>query len=184
MSFPEFAIVDVVNTLPDFGFAAALLPSRAKMPIVETKHLRSQPCGNMHAVGNVSDGNLVFRFAGKSPVHMARETSPCSEETALARRESLRPSTVMQKRSSLVGILASQGHEILLGKTERLAQRSEVLLDQIGIEAIMAGGHGSVGSEDHFARNLRHGRVEAMPSSSIRWRIASRTAKPLCPSLR
>jgi hypothetical protein len=60
-----------------------------------------------------------------------------------------------------VGILAAQRHEGFLGKTERLAQRSEVLFDQIGVEAIVAGGHGSVGGENHFAGNARHGLIEA-----------------------
>ena len=161
MSLPELAVVDVVDAFPDLGLAAAQMPSRAEMAIVEAKHLRGQPGRDMDAVGNVSDGNRVFRFARESPVHMARETSPCREETALARRESFRPSTVMQKRSSLSGFSRPSAMKAFLGKTESLAQRSEVLFDQIGIEAIMAGGHGSVGGEDHFPGNPRHGLLEA-----------------------
>src|ERR1700687_3243479 len=63
MRLPEFPVVNVVNAFPDFGLAAAQMPSRAKMTIVEAKHLRSQPGGDMDAVGNVSDGNRVLQFA-------------------------------------------------------------------------------------------------------------------------
>src|SRR5882762_4402949 len=62
MRLPEFAVVNIVNAFPDFGLAAAQMPSRAKMAIVEAKHLRSQPGRNMDAIGNVSDGNRVLRF--------------------------------------------------------------------------------------------------------------------------
>src|SRR5258706_15031094 len=59
-----------------------------------------------------------------------------------------------------VRILASQRHESFLGKTESLAERPEVLFDQIGIEAIMAGGNRSVGRGDYFTGNARHSRVK------------------------
>src|SRR6202451_1128410 len=36
-----------------------------------------------------------------------------------------------------------------------------MFFDQIGIKAIVAGGHRSMSSEDHLARNGRHGGVEA-----------------------
>ena len=66
---------------------------------------------------------------------MARETSPCSAETALARRESFRPSTVMQNVLVVIaGILAAQRHQPVVRKPQRIAQRPEVLFDQVGVE--------------------------------------------------
>src|SRR5208337_3317526 len=67
MSLPELAVVNVVNALPDSGLAAEQMPSRTKMAIIEAKHLRSQPGGDMDAVGNVPDGNRVFQFAREEP---------------------------------------------------------------------------------------------------------------------
>ncbi len=73
MRLPELAVVNVVNAFPDFGLAAAQLPSRAKMTIVEAKHLRSQPGWYMDSVGNVSNGNRILRFAREqSGPHGAR----------------------------------------------------------------------------------------------------------------
>ena len=93
---------------------------------------------------------------------MARETSPCRAETALARRASLKPSTVMQNSSLLIaGILASQFHQLLVRDAQRIAQRPEMLFDQFGVKPVVAGGHRSVGGEDHFAGNPADGLVKA-----------------------
>src|ERR1035441_10810524 len=43
MSLPELAVVDVVDPIPDFGLAAAQMPSRSEMAVVQAKHLRRQP---------------------------------------------------------------------------------------------------------------------------------------------
>ena len=77
---------------------------------------------------------------------MARETSPCSAETALARRESFSPSTVMQNCSSWIpGIFAAELHELIVGKAQLFAERSEVLFDQVGAEAVVARGNRACG---------------------------------------
>ncbi len=86
---------------------------------------------------------------------MARETSPWREETALARRESSNPSTVIQNGSCvIVGMLAAKAHQPLLRNAQLVAQRSEVFFNQIGRKAVVAGGHRSVGGKDHFPGNL------------------------------
>src|ERR1700674_2577802 len=160
MRLPEFPVVNVINAFPDFRLAAAQMPSRAKMTIVEAKHLRSQPGRNMDAVGNVSDGNRVLQLARKeSSPHGAGDFTVQRGYRIGAARE-LQTEHGHAETFVTVGILASQRHEIFLGKPEGLAQRSEVLFDQIGIEAIMAGGHRSVGREDHFTGNSRHRHVE------------------------
>ena len=64
MRLPEFAIVDVFDAFPDLRFAAVLVPAGAKMAVVEPEHLRREPGGNMHAIGDVADGNVVFGAAG------------------------------------------------------------------------------------------------------------------------
>jgi hypothetical protein len=81
-------------------------------------------------------------------------------------------------------MLASQRHEIFLGKSQGLAQRSEVLFDQIGIEAVMPGRNGRVRGEDDFPCDPRHGLIEADAFFDHALRMASSTANPLCPSFR
>ena len=58
--------------------------------------------------------------------------------------------------SAVVWILAPQRHQPLVRKTQRIPQRSQMFLDQIRVEAVMAGGHRRVGGEDHFAGNARY----------------------------
>src|SRR5467141_32937 len=48
----------------------------------------------MCRIGTASSG-----LPGYNPVHIARDTSPCSDDTALALLESFNPSTVMQNSS-------------------------------------------------------------------------------------
>src|SRR5579862_6109446 len=44
---PELAVVDVFDAIPNFSFAAAEVPSRAEMFVVETEHLRGEPGRNV-----------------------------------------------------------------------------------------------------------------------------------------
>src|SRR5258708_31174920 len=60
---PKFAIIDVLDPFPNFGLAAALVPSRTQMAVVQPEHLRSEPRGHMHSIGDVSDWNAVFQLA-------------------------------------------------------------------------------------------------------------------------
>src|SRR5208282_2287248 len=144
MSLPEFAVIHVVNAIPDFGFAAAKMPTSAEMAIVKAKHLRRQPGRDMNPVRNVSDGNRVLLFAGIKPgPHGARDFTVQRRNCIGAPRE---PQAEHGHAEAFVAfrVLASQRHETLTGKTEGLAHRSEVLFDQVGVEAIVTGGHGSV----------------------------------------
>ena len=187
MGFPEFAVVHVLDAFPDCGIGAVLLPARSQMAVVKAEHLRRQPGRNVHAVGDVPDGNFVLGLAGiKAGPHVRATLRHASAETALARRESFRPSTVMQKSSlRIAGILASQLHQLLVGDAQRVAQRAQMLFHQFGVEAVVAGGHRSVRGENHFAGNpaARPDRSRC-PRPACGLRIASRTANPLWPSFR
>src|SRR5208283_2012577 len=63
MSFPELAVVDVVDTVPDFGLAAAQMPSRSEMTVVEPEHVGGQPGRNMEVIIIVAATNHFVRFA-------------------------------------------------------------------------------------------------------------------------
>src|SRR6267378_298254 len=60
---PKFAVINVLDPFPNFCLAAALVPSRTQMAVVEPEHLRSEPGGHMHSVRDVSDWNTVFELA-------------------------------------------------------------------------------------------------------------------------
>jgi hypothetical protein len=64
MRFPQLAVVDVLDAFPDARFAAVLVPAGAQMAVVEPEHLRRQPGGHVHAVGDVADGHGVFALPG------------------------------------------------------------------------------------------------------------------------
>ena len=78
----------------------------------------------MWPMGTASSGLPGYRFH-----HIARETSPCSDETALARRESLSPSTVMQNVSlRVVGEHAAEAHQVFVREPKLIAQRARGVL--------------------------------------------------------
>src|SRR5262249_43781036 len=52
------------------------------------------------------------------------------------------------------GMFATEAHEVFLRDTKLIAQGAEMLFDEIGAEAIVAGGNGSMRGEDNFARDL------------------------------
>ena len=62
MCFPELAVIHVLDPQPGFGLAATLVPVRTQMAIVKTEHLRSQPRWNVHSVGDMPNGDVVFEF--------------------------------------------------------------------------------------------------------------------------
>src|SRR5207244_6536291 len=61
MCFPQLAVVDVFNSLPDARFAAVLVPAGPQMAVIEAKHLRRKPGWDVHSIGDVADGNGVLR---------------------------------------------------------------------------------------------------------------------------
>ena len=142
----------------------------------------------MHAVGDVADRHrLPPPCRDSRPVHIARETSPCSAETALARARKLQA----QHRHAELFVPDCRDSRDPAPSARRarcpscVAQRSEVLFDQIGVEAVVTGRHRRVRGEDDLARR-RAARASSKPtpSSSMRARMASSTAKALCPSFR
>jgi hypothetical protein len=58
------------------------------------------------------------------------------------------------------GIFAAKAHQILVRNAQRIAQRPQVLLDQVGAEAVVSRRHRRVRGKDHLARNLAGSGVE------------------------
>ncbi len=85
-----------------------------------------------------------------------------SAETALARRDKLQAQHGHAEiLVGIAGIFAAQLHQLVVRKAQRLAQRAQMLFDQFGVEAVVAGGHRRVRGKDHFAGNAGHGLIEA-----------------------
>src|SRR6267142_2576957 len=76
MRFPQLAVVDVLNPLPNLSLAAMLVPSSPEVAVIEAKHLWRKPRGDMHAIRDVPDGNCFFRLTRiQSRPHRARCSS-------------------------------------------------------------------------------------------------------------
>ena len=161
MRFPEFPIIHVFDSFPDLRLAAVLVPAGPQVTVIETEHLRREPRGNMHAVGDVPDGDRLFRLAGIEPrPHRARDF-------AVQRRYGVGAPRKFQAQHGHTKlfvrgcrILAPQRHQPFVGKTERIPQRPKMLLDQAGVEAVVARGNGSVRGKGHFAAHARHRLIE------------------------
>ena len=114
---------------------------------------------------------------------MARETSPCRADTALARRDSFSPSTVMQNSScGLCGFSRPKRHQVVRarGRADRAAARGAPRSGSAWKRSWPAGtGVCVVKTTSRATRGTASSKP--MPSSSMRLRIASSTAKPLWP---
>ncbi len=159
---PEFAVIDVLNAFPDFGIARVLVPVGAEMAVVEAEHLRSEPGRNVNSVGDVADGNFVLRLAGaEAGPHGAGDFAVQGGNGIGAAREPEAEHGHAKKFLLIAGLLAAQAHEAFWRETEIVAQRTKMLFDQVGFEAVVTGRHGGVSGEDNFARYAGHGDVEA-----------------------
>src|SRR5271170_3175358 len=106
------------------------------MPIIEAKHLRSQPGRNMNSVGDVSNRNLVFRLTRSEPGphrpgYLAVQGGNCIGTARNSQTEHRHTEGLLL----VVWTLSPQPHQDLLRKTELFAQRPKVLFDQLRIEA-------------------------------------------------
>ena len=165
MRFPQFPIIDVFDPFPDARFAAVLVPARAQMAVVETEHLRRQPSGNVHSIGDVSNGNRVFRFAGVKPFPHGAGHVPVQRGNGIGAAGDLQAQHGHAEIFIRIGgIFPPNLHQAVERQPQTIAQRAQVLFHQPGVESIVARRHGSVGGENHFPVNERRGlfKVQAL----------------------
>ena len=94
-------------------------------------------------------GTWSSRRPGCSGIHIARETWPCSDDTALARRESLeRQHRHAELLVLVLGIDAPERHHVVVRQPERVAQGPEMFLDQRRREPVVTRRHRRVRGED------------------------------------
>ena len=128
---PELAVVDAIDGPPHGGLGAVVGPVDAHVAAVELPHLGREPGVHVHAVGDVADGHLVGGALGpQRPPHLPGDV-------AVDRRHGVGVPARPQGQHGhaevfalVVGIDATEAHEVVLGQAERLAQRPDVLFDQ------------------------------------------------------
>ena len=131
------------------------------MAIVKAAHLRRQPRRHVHAVGHVADGHRVFRAVGiQASPHGARNFAVQRANRIHAPRQLQAQHRHAEGLAVVRGMLAAKAHQVFVRDAQLLAQRPQVLLDQVGAEAVVTRGHRRVRGKDHLARNLPRGRVE------------------------
>ena len=124
--FPKLARIDVVDALPDLRIAEPGHPAGLEVAVVKLHHLVGQPGGNVDAVGDVADGDLLLRpprpEMGPHPprdvaVQVAHGVGPPRE---------LQPQHGHAERLVLVLRLdAAQAHQLLEGDAQLVAQRDQ-----------------------------------------------------------
>ncbi len=130
-------------------------------------------------------GTASSDLPGYSPVHMARDTSPCRAETALARRQSFRHSTVMQNSSHGLPGFSRPSSMSRSGDRPSNSQRGPRCSSiNPALNRSCPAGTGVWVVKTTSRETRRAASSKRRPSSCIRFRIASSAANPLCPSFR
>ena len=158
------------------------------MTVVDLAHLRRQPGLHVDAVGDVADRHAILAAIRDRATSTSRARHwPCSDETALARRDVLSASTVMQN-SSPSSLRIDRGRDAISSSwrgpaTSRSGPRCSSI--ERGEKRSWPAGTGvCVGEHDlrrHAAQRLPRRRCLRL---TMRWRTSSSAANALWPSFR
>ena len=171
--------------LPDARVAHPLLPVGAEVAVVELVHRVGEPAGDVDAVGDVADGDFLLDAPRpEMGPHAARDVAVQRAHGVGAPRELQADDGHAERFVLVLRLDAAEAHQLGGRNAELVAQRAQVLFDQAGVEAVVAGGDGRVRGEDRVLGDFAEGFVEREPSSAIRSRITSSGANALWPSLR
>ncbi len=168
--FPQLAVVDVVDAIPQRGVARARGPVRPEMAVVDLPHLGRQPRRHVHAVGDVADRHAILAAFGieRTP-HRARDLAVERRDGVGAMRRLQRQDRHAEGLVAVRRVDAAQAEETLAIDAKRFAQRAQVLVDEGGAEAVVAGRHGRVRREDDLRRDAAQGlpRVDALDDHTL-----------------
>ena len=159
MRLPQLAVVDVVDRLARVSGSSLLLaasrrPGGGRRAAASAARAR---CGTCTPLVMCPIGHSRPRRARARAAATCRgETWPCSAETPLARRDSFRAQHghAERLRRGRPGRRGPSAMSSLVRQAQRVAQRTEVLLDQVGREAVVAGRHRRVRGEDGLRGHL------------------------------
>ena len=147
---PQLAGVDVVErSARSSGSLTVCLPVGAQVAVVELVHRIGEPAGDVDAVGDVADGDFFFD-APRPEVrpHAARDVAVQRADRVGPARELEADDGHAEGFVLVLRLDAAEAHQLRGRNAQRVAQRAQVLFDQSGVEAVVAGGHGRVGGED------------------------------------
>src|ERR1700677_3648724 len=131
------------------------------MAIVEARHLRRQPGGDMDTIGDMPDGHGVFRLGGVQALpHGSGNLAVQRRDSVGAAREQEPKNGHTEGLMRIAGTLAAKAHEPLVRDAQLLAQGAQVLFNEIAVEAVVTSGYRGGGGEDHFPRYLMSSGVE------------------------
>ena len=158
---PEFAGRYLFDGNPDTRFARAEIPVEREDPVVEHPHLHRQPARDVHAVGDVPDGNFFFGHPGPERHPHPPADHPVQAGDGVGAAGQLEGQHRHAERFPLVvGIDPAQPHQPLVRQANLVGERAEVLVHQVGGEAVVSGGDGRVGGEGAHRRHVLPRRLE------------------------
>jgi hypothetical protein len=138
-----------------------LVPAGTEMAIVKAEHLRREPGGHVHAIGDVADRNRILGLAGvESGPHGPRNLAvqcrdsvraPCNSQTEYSHAELF---------LLIAGILSPQAHETVVRQSQRVAEGSEMFFNQPAVKAVVSRRHRGVRGEGDLSRDPRHSLME------------------------
>ena len=124
------------------------------MAIVELMHLLREPRADVDAVGDVADRHLLLGSTRKERrPHRARHLAVQRRHGIGAARQLQREDRHAEAFVRIGRIDASERQQLVCAQSHRLAQRAEMLLDEMRREAIVPGRHRRVRREDDLRRN-------------------------------
>ena len=110
---------------------AARAPVVAQVPVIQHRHLRRQPGGHVHAVGDMADGHLFLRLARiQAGPHGAGNFAVQRGNRVGAARKLQPQHGHAEILVRIARIFAAQRHQPVMRQAQSLAQRPQMLLDQ------------------------------------------------------
>ena len=163
--FPQLAIVDGVDAIPERGVAGARGPVGTEVAVVDLAHLRREPGRHVDAVGDVADRHAVFAAIGiQGAPHRARHFAVQRGDGVGAVAGPEREDGHAEVLVGVRHVHAAETQEAFTVEAERFAKRPEVLLDESRREPVVPGRNRRMRGEDHLRRHApeRFPRVDAL----------------------
>ena len=155
VGLPQLRVRDRVDLRPHPRVGEMVAPVGAHVLGIKILHGRGEPGAHVHAVGDVTDRHLVL--AVMRPEHLPGLPG----DAAVQRGDAVRVARHLERQHGhaqrlpvILGADAPEAQELVLGEAERAPQRLQVIVDQLGREAIVAGVDGGVGGEHRALGDL------------------------------
>ena len=155
MGLPQLGVGDVVDARPHLRLGQVLAPVGRRCAVVEVLHRRREPGAHVDAVGDVAHRDLVLAVV--RPQHLPR----LARDAPVQRRDAVRVARHLERQhrhaqrlAVVLGADAAEAEELLARQPQRAAQRIQVIVDQLGREAVVAGVDRRVRGEDRALRDV------------------------------